>query len=54
MPSHKMYPVRISDRARQNIKATAKRIGLFASETVRQAIDLGLPEVEKKFGRKKK
>lgn len=54
MPANKMYPVRISDKARFEIKRTAKRVGLHQAETVRQAIDLGLPEVEKRFGRKKR
>jgi len=54
MPTNEMYPVRISKRTRFEIKRTATEVILSQAETVRQALDLGLPLVKKKFGRKKK
>jgi len=54
MPTNPPYPVRISKKARAAVTKTAKEVGLAEAETVRQAIDLGLPEVKRLFGRKKK
>ncbi len=46
------YPVRLTDDQRKDIKEAAEKIGLSFPETMRKAIDFGLPELVKILGRK--
>jgi hypothetical protein len=52
IPKTKPYPLRFSEEQKAKIDATSIKLGLFWAETARQAINLGLPILEKRLATK--
>lgn len=51
--ANKPYPCRLGNKRLAEISESAKGTGLTVPETLRQAVDYGLPIVRKKFAKKK-
>lgn len=48
-PASTPYPVRLSEEQRKRIKVVADRVELSFPDTMRKAIDLGLPVLEQRL-----
>lgn len=51
MAKTKPYPVRLGEVREANIKKTAKKVNLSFPDTMRQAVDFGLPVLEQRLGK---
>lgn len=51
--TNKPYPCRLGDKRLKRVGDIAKKTELSVPETIRQAVDEGLPIVAKKFAKKK-